>query len=221
MSPQAPVSAREVTAVILAGGAARRMGGRDKGLLDLAGRALIDWTLAALRPQVGAILISANRHLDHYGRFGYPVLADDLDGFQGPLAGIRRAFQALRTPWLLVLPCDAPLLPADLLARLSAALREAHAPLAIAHDGTRDQPAHALLSQRLAPSLEQALADGERSLAAWQSRHPIARADFSDLPQAFANLNTPAELAALEQSLVSKEAQRRRLDATARDAHPS
>lgn len=192
-----------ITGLILAGGQARRMGGQDKGLIPLAGRPLIAWVIAAVQPQVGRILISANRNQAAYASFGYTVIGDEavgeaLSGFQGPLAGIAAALSVAETPWLLTLPCDAPLPPADLAARLAAALARADRDLAVAWDGERGQPVHALLSRRLLPDLLGALAAGERRLEAWQARHHPAIADFSDCPQAFLNLNTPEDIQLLE-----------------------
>ena len=179
------------------------MGGQDKGLMHLAGRPLIGWVIAAVQPQVGPILISANRNQAAYAAFGHPVIGDNaigegLAGFQGPLAGIAAALSVAETPWLLTLPCDAPLPPADLAARLAAALARAGRELAVAWDGERGQPVHALLSRRLLPDLLDALAAGERRLEAWQAWHHPAIADFSDCPQAFLNLNTPEDIQRLE-----------------------
>ena len=235
-----------ITGLILAGGRARRMGGQDKGLIPLAGRPLIAWVIEALRPQVGSILISANRNQAAYAAFGYPVIGDeaggpDLTGFQGPLAGIAAAMTLAQTPWLLTLPCDTPLLPADLAARLAAALTAASctsapsapidspgaqsapaarvpvdsAPrgnanagspraasnLAVAWDGERLQPLHALLSSSLLPDLRHYLASGEHRLDAWQARHRPSIADFSECPRVFLNLNAPEEVQRLERSL--------------------
>ncbi len=229
---QSPLIEREhLTGLILAGGRARRMGGQDKGLIPLAGRPLIAWVIEALRPQVGSILISANRNQAAYAAFGYPVIGDegggpDLAGFQGPLAGIAAAMTLAQTPWLLSLPCDTPLLPTDLVARLAAAL--VHGPtggaegaggaggakgvdgakgvggdLAVAWDGERLQPLHALLSSSLLPDLRHYLAAGERRLDAWQARHHPAIADFSDCPRVFLNLNAVEEVRRLELSLPS------------------
>lgn len=198
----------QITGLILAGGRARRMGGQDKGLIPLAGRPLIAWVIAALQPQVGRILISANRNQAAYAAFGHPVIGDEavgeaLAGFQGPLAGIAAALSVAETPWLLTLPCDAPLPPVDLAARLAAALvhggsARATSDLAVAWDGARIQPVHALLSRSLLPDLLTFLAAGERRLETWQARHHPAIADFSDCPQAFLNLNAPEDIQRLE-----------------------
>ena len=96
------------------------MGGADKGLLDYQGRPLIEWALAALKPQVGECVISANRNLDRYAGYGLRVLTDTLPDYPGPLAGVLAALQAVAADWLVVVPCDTPHLPADLVPRLRA-----------------------------------------------------------------------------------------------------
>ena len=95
-----------LTGIVLAGGRARRLSGVDKGLVTVGGRPLIAWTLAALAPQVGAVLINANRHLERYAEFGYPVVADAIPDYQGPLAGFLAGMPAARTDWIPTLPCD-------------------------------------------------------------------------------------------------------------------
>jgi molybdenum cofactor guanylyltransferase len=180
-----------ITGVILAGGQARRMGGRDKGLLPFAGRPLVEWVIAALRPQVGTLLINANRNLERYAGYGLAVIADLEPGFQGPLAGIRSAMQAARTRWILTVPCDGPYPAPDLAQRLAASLHAADAELAVATDGLRMQPVHALLPVHLAASLHTYLAAGERQVERWYARHRVALADLSDRPECFLNINTP------------------------------
>ncbi len=140
-----------LTALILAGGAATRMGGRDKGLLDLAGFPLVEHVAARLTPAVAGVLISANRNLLEWRRYGWPVLNDAPPGGQGPLAGILAGLEACPTEWLLVVPCDAPALPRDLAARLTAA-SDRH-PLRIAQAGGNWQPVCALLHRSLARDL--------------------------------------------------------------------
>jgi molybdopterin-guanine dinucleotide biosynthesis protein A len=206
MSPhEAPAA---VTGVILAGGEARRMGGNDKGLVEVGGRPLIAWTLEAFRSQVDAILISANRNLDRYARFGNPVISDTLAGFQGPLAGMHTAMRAAATPLVATVPCDVPFLPPDLVARLRAALEAAGAEIAVAHNGERVQPVFALLRCTLADSLEQYLALGERKIDRWFARHTTATADFSDCPNTFLNVNSPGDAARVEARLRERHAAR-------------
>ncbi len=188
---------QEITGAVLAGGRASRMGGTDKGLVPLAGRPMVAHVLERLRPQVGTVLINANRNRDAYGQFGYPVVSDELADFQGPLAGIAATLARVETPWTLILPCDAPLLPRNFAARLYRAAAKLEADVAVAHDGTRLQPAHALLRTALLPDLLEFLAAGERRIAAWYRRHTLAQVDFADCPEAFLNVNTLAERDAL------------------------
>lgn len=194
----APARREEITGIILAGGQARRMGGSDKGLVRFRGQPLVKWVIAALVPQVGPLLINANRNRDDYARFGFPVIADDLDGFQGPLAGFSSAMAAARTPWIVTAPCDGPFLAPDLVERLRAALVREDAELAVATDGLRMQPVYALLPVALAPSLHRFLADGERKIDLWYARHRVALADLGDRPGGFANVNSEADVATLE-----------------------
>jgi molybdopterin-guanine dinucleotide biosynthesis protein A len=192
-----------ITAIILAGGRATRMGGTDKGLVELAGRPMIAHVLAALAPQVERVLINANRNQARYAEFGYPVIADLDDGFLGPLAGLAAGLQAAATPLVLTAPCDCPLLPADLAARLRAALAAADAEIAVPFDGERLQPVFALVRRELAGSLAAYLAGGDRKIDRWFAQHRLAQADFSDRPETFVNVNDPAERAALELRLAA------------------
>ncbi len=188
----------QMTAVILAGGMGRRMGGKDKGLVELQGRPLVAHVIEAVAPQVSHLLINANRNQPVYARFGPPVLSDELEGFQGPLAGILTAMKKAPTPLLLVVPCDAPRPPADLGARLQRAMADADAEIAVAHDGDRLQPVHALIATALADDLESYLGSGKRKIDHWYARHRMVVVDFSDQPEAFVNINTPDERNALE-----------------------
>ncbi len=187
-SPPPPIAA--ITGVILAGGQARRLGGLDKGLMPFAGRPLVEWVIAALAPQVGALLINANRNHERYANYGLPVVADLDHGFLGPLAGVRSAMQAARTEWIVTLPCDGPYPAPDLVLRLAQALRHQNGVLAVATNGQHMQPVHALIPVALAADLETFLGSGERKVALWYARHRIALADFSDRPDCFLNVNT-------------------------------
>jgi molybdenum cofactor guanylyltransferase len=192
---------RDITAVILAGGRARRMGGQDKGLIELNGRPLAEYALAALQGQVAALLINANRNQERYAQLGFPVVADHRGGFNGPLAGMASALAWMRTRYLVTAPCDCPALPHDLVPRLVAALAHTGAELAVAHDGTRLQPVFALLDRALLPSLEQFLDDGGHKIDQWYAQHRLAVADFSGQPEAFSNVNTPEDLALMARML--------------------
>ena len=198
-----------VTGLILAGGQARRMGGEDKGLVTLAGEAMVTRVLAALAPQVDALLVNANRNLDEYAAAGAPygarVVSDDLEGYQGPLAGIARGLDACATEWLACVPCDSPLLAGDLVARLVRAREEAGAEICVAFC-ERLQPVFALLPRVLLPSLQAYLAAGDRKIDRWYHRHRVAEADFSDRPEQFLNVNTPQERVELERQLTGSTA---------------
>lgn len=184
--------------VVLAGGQARRMGERDKGLIEFRRRPLVAYALDTLAGITGQICISANRHLPEYQRFGYPVIADGREGFDGPLAGILAAMQQSNADILLVLPCDSPLIKTRHLLRLLGSL-QADRDIAVAFDGERLHPVVMALKTSLRKSLADYLASGERKLQHWLVQHAVVQVDFSDQPQVFANINTPDELAWLEQ----------------------
>ena len=190
-----------ITGVILAGGMARRMGGQDKGLVPFSGRPLVDWVLEALSPQVAALVINANRNREIYAGYGYPVIADDIDGFQGPLAGFASTMAVVSTPWIVTLPCDGPFPAQNLVDRLCSALIGQNADLAVATDGERIQPVYALIPVALAPSLHRFLDSGERKIDRWYAEHRVALADFSDCPDAFANINSARDSERLEREV--------------------
>ncbi|HSP59029.1 MAG TPA: molybdenum cofactor guanylyltransferase MobA, partial [Halomonas sp.] len=185
--------------LILAGGQGRRMGGRDKGLETFAGQPLVLHVLERLEGQVAEVLINANRHLDAYRPLADRVIADAEEGFQGPLMGIYSGLRAATTPWLVVVPCDSPALPHDLVARLVYSIGEAD--IAVAFDGERLHPVVALIRTALADDLGEALSAGERKIDRWYARHAWCRMDVSDCPEAFANLNTEDEKRRLELAL--------------------
>lgn len=184
----------DTTAVILAGGRARRMGGQDKGLIRLGGRPIIEYIIAALEQQAKTLIINANRHRAEYAGYGFKVIADERAGFCGPLAGMAGAMNIIDTDYLATAPCDSPFIPPDLVARLSEALLREAADISVAHDGRRMQPVFCLLKRSLGPSLNDYLGAGGRKIDHWFARHKLARADFSDRPGAFANINTPADI---------------------------
>lgn len=178
------------------------MGGRDKGLLPLAGRPMAAHVLQRLSPQVGRVLISANRHRDDYAALGADVVSDALADFQGPLAGVSAALACAGAPLLLTAPCDAPLLPGDLAERLYRTLQaDTAAGAAAAHDGTRRHPVCALLRRERHADLEAYLASGGRKVGEWLNRIQCVDVDFSDCPSAFRNVNDADELAALAAEL--------------------
>jgi molybdenum cofactor guanylyltransferase len=190
----------EITAVILAGGRGQRMGGEDKGLIELNNKPLIQHVIDAIQPQVGAILINANRNQPRYQAFGYPVIADSLLNYQGPLAGFIAAMRSIGTEDMLTLPCDGPMVAHDLVARLHRARQSAGADIAVAHDGKRLQPVYALIPRRLTQSLQRYLEGGDRKIDLWYQQHRVAHADFSDIPRTFININTLQERDSLQGS---------------------
>ncbi|MBG7601549.1 MAG: molybdenum cofactor guanylyltransferase [Gammaproteobacteria bacterium] len=189
----------EITAVILAGGRGRRMGCKDKGLVELNGAPLIEHVLSAVSPQAGQLVINANRNLEEYQRYGFPVVSDTMADYQGPLAGFASTMAAAKTDYIVTIPCDSPLPPADLVQRLVDALQNEDAELAVAHDGKRLQPVFALIKVKLLPSLLQFLQRGDRKIDLWYAQHKMAKADFSDIPETFLNINTPGDQEKLQQ----------------------
>lgn len=184
-----------LTVAILAGGAATRLQGRDKGLEPLLGRPLVEWVLEAVATaQAARTLIVANRNHQAYSAFA-PVVADDLAGFRGPLAGVAAALAAAATPWLMTVPVDCPRPPADLAARLYTAAQENSADAAVAHDGARRQPLFAIYRRELASSAAAAAAQGW-GVQQWQTTIGARELDFADRRAQFRNLNTPEEFAA-------------------------
>jgi molybdenum cofactor guanylyltransferase len=192
---------RPLTAVILAGGSGSRMGGRDKGLMPLNGRPMIEYVIDAVRPQVDAVVISANRNPQHYRRYGYPVLADLSAEHAGPLAGVASALQACRGERLLSVPCDCPFIPSPLVGRLGRALDAQCSDVSVAGDGRRPQPVFAMLRVSLLPALLAYLDAGHRKAISFYSACAMSVVDCSDWPGAFININTPEELAVAEQTL--------------------
>ena len=211
----AAIRADQVCAVVLAGGEGRRMGGVDKGLQLLDGKPLARHALQRLQAQTlgppRTLAINANRNQALYASWDVPVWIDAVGGFAGPLAGFHTALQhcAATHDYLLTVPCDSPLFPLDLLARLAHALATSHAPIAMAsapdgpHDPTlRRQPVFCLLRTSLLPSLEQYLQEGGRKIDAWtqaQGQVEVAFNQPHDDGRAFFNANTLAELHALHQ----------------------
>jgi molybdopterin-guanine dinucleotide biosynthesis protein A len=192
-----------VTGLLLAGGRARRMGGTDKGLIGLAGQPLAAHAFARLAPQVGEVLINANRNHEAYAALGDAVVADTMAGYLGPLAGLLTGLESARRPWVVTAPCDSPFVPGDLVARLHGAVARDGAAIGVAHDGERRQPVFVLAPTSLAPDLRQWLAAGGRKVDEWFARHRVADADFRDRPEAFRNINTPDERAAVEAELIT------------------
>jgi molybdopterin-guanine dinucleotide biosynthesis protein A len=196
------IERQDITGLILAGGRGSRMGGVDKGLQNHHGVALALHALLRLGPQVGQVMINANRNLGAYESFGVPVWPDPVGEFAGPLAGFLAGLERCETPLLLTVPCDTPNFPADLAARLAAALEADNADLAYAttfEDG-REQlhPVFCLLKSALSESLVAFLHGAGRKIDTWFAQHRAVGVRFADA-SAFFNANTSAELAQLQQ----------------------
>jgi len=187
-------STNDITGLILAGGAGRRVGHRDKGLLQWQGKPLIEHVVARLAPQVGELLISCNRNPALYERFAARTIADHRSDFQGPLAGLEAAASSVRTDLLVVVCCDMPQLPADLVTRLAAPLLTGHAfapDIAYAHDGARAQYLCAGLRRECLASLTGFLDQGHRAVRDWYRTRNAIAVDFSDRAGCFQNVNRP------------------------------
>jgi molybdopterin-guanine dinucleotide biosynthesis protein A len=194
----------DITGLIMAGGRGSRMGGVDKGLQMLKGHTLVQHTMSRLAPQVGSLLINANRHLQEYGAFGLPVLPDTQPDFAGPLAGFMAGLKQCKTPWMLAVPCDSPLFPLDLAERLGQAVEEAGAdiaaPVTLEDGHARIQPVFCLLRSTLQPSLAKYMAEGGRKIEHWiqQHRHVLVQFHAPADSKAFFNANTLADLKTLD-----------------------
>ena len=183
----------QVTGGVLAGGRGLRMGGVDKGLVLHEGRELVAHVIQRLQPQVGRILVSANRNVDRYAKFGYPVFTDEQDGFVGPLAGIARLLGETDSPFLVTTPCDTPAFPSNLVQLLLERQQQTGAEAVIAHDGEQRQFLFALYRREVANSARSAIESGERAVWRWQEDLKLAEVQVGDAA-AFANLNTQSDL---------------------------
>ncbi|MGH1538563.1 MAG: molybdenum cofactor guanylyltransferase MobA [Gammaproteobacteria bacterium] len=191
-----------VTGMILAGGKSRRMGGVDKGLMNINGQAMIQYVLDALKPQVFEMLINANRNINAYEKFGCRIVSDQLENFQGPLAGIAASMANTTTKYICTCPCDGPLIAKDLVSRLFSAFdSDKKINIAVAHDGKRLQPVYALIDCELQSSLLAYLSSGERKIDRWYAQHHFKAVDFSDKQDCFININTPEDQQVISQQL--------------------
>lgn len=213
-----PASLRDsVTGLVLAGGRGSRMGGVDKGLQAFGGQALAAHALQRLRPQVGALMINANRNLDAYRQMGVPVWPDEWPEQPGPLAGMAVGLAHCATPWLVTVPCDTPGFPEDLVARLLRAAQEEGAELAMAATAgsggaLQPQPVFCLLGVNLRASLGAFLQGGQRKIDRWTARHRCATVVF-ERDEDFFNVNTMEELQRLGNGMDAKVSADRAQDA--------
>jgi len=188
------VERNQITGLILAGGEGSRLGGVDKGLQVFAGQTLAQLALLRLTPQVSRVMISANRNLEAYRQMGVPVWPDppQLQGYQGPLAGVLAGLQHCDTPYLVIVPCDCPHLASDLVQRLSASIGDAELVIARTSEGL--EPAFCLMRRGVQDSLAHYLQGGQRKIERWTAQLRRVEVSFDD-PAAFFNINTPQDLA--------------------------
>jgi len=204
------ISTQDITGLVLAGGRGSRMGGVDKGLQNFNGLPLALHAVLRLGMQVGEVMVNANRNLAAYESFGTPVWPDADSSYAGPLAGFLTGLERCETPYLLTVPCDTPLFPLDLAERLSQAMADHDAEIAMVsapeaddagHIAMRPQPVFCLMRTTLLESLTRFVGQGGRKIDRWTAQHRTVQVPF-DLPgdaaDAFANANTLAELQALE-----------------------
>ncbi len=194
---------KDITALILAGGRAQRMGGIDKGLIPFHGKPLIESAIAKLKIQTQTIIINANRNITKYAGYGYPVIMDETPDFSGPLAGFSVGLKSCKTPYLLTSPCDSPLLPSNLAELLSAEMERGDFELVYASSKETDgkvwaQPVFCLMRSNLQDSLNQFLQKGDLKIDRWFKELRSSTVIFDD-PLFFANVNTPEELKSLEE----------------------
>ena len=206
------IPTQDITGLILAGGRGTRMGGVDKGLQNFNGIPMALHTMMRLQTQVGHIIINANRNLAAYESFGASVWPDVLDDYAGPLAGFLTGLERCETPYLVTVPCDTPMFPQDLVARLAQALEQNQAEIAMAaapeidkhgQITVRTQPVFCLLRMELLESLVAFTQGGGRKIDAWTAQHKTVVVPFDrpgDNRSAFSNANTLAELQQLESS---------------------
>ena len=195
------IARHDITGLVLAGGRGSRMGGVDKGLQHHNGVPLALHALRRLQPQVGSVMINANRNLDAYGSMGVPVWPDALPDYPGPLAGFLSGLAHCATPYLVTVPCDTPGFPLDLVERLAAALEAQDAEIAMAatveHGERQVQPVFCLIKASLTESLMRFTQSGQRKIDRWTAQHRCVEVLFDDA-DAFFNANTPDELQQLQ-----------------------
>ncbi len=192
------ISKKNITAIILAGGKGSRLAGQDKGLVLYKGKTLIHQVIERISPQVDHIVINANRNKTRYARYGYPIISDEMNDFQGPLAGFASAMKKVTTDYIITLPCDGPSVALDLVSKMLATLNttNTYTPkhIVVAHDGERIQPMHALIPITLIDSLETFLQKGDRKISLWYAQQDVLLVDFSEQADSFFNINKKEQL---------------------------
>jgi molybdenum cofactor guanylyltransferase len=200
----------EVTGLILAGGLGRRMSadgqGTNKALIQFNNRPMLSSVLDRLLPQVGDLIVNANAQSERIKALCPEhtlIVADEVGGFAGPLAGLHSAMQVCKTEWLLMVPCDSPLLPLNLAEILTNTVFESSCQVGVAKTFEQTHPVFMLASVKLLPSLSSFLAAGDRKIDLWYKSQSYVEVMFQD-EAAFANINTLVELNQLQLSLQPK-----------------
>lgn len=187
-----------ITGLILAGGRGTRMGTVDKGLQPFRGKPMVEHVIERLAPQVDELLINANQNLDTYAAFGHRVIADEIAGFAGPLAGFERGLTHATHSLVVTAPCDSPFLPLDLVDRLATHLARHGAEIAVAKAGQQAHPVFCLMQRHVLTSLRAFLSGGQRKIDRWYATHRLVEVAFDDQEDGFRNINTLEEKTALE-----------------------
>ncbi|WP_051560528.1 molybdenum cofactor guanylyltransferase MobA [Marinobacterium jannaschii] len=194
----------KLDAVILAGGQGQRMGGCDKGLVELGEQKMVQWTLDTVRPVVSQLIISCNRNQQLYHSMADQVVSDQLSGFPGPLAGIQSALNVASGSHLLVLPCDTPWVGKELIHSLAQAAKAHPESIIVAELNGRMEPLHAIIPRTCAASLESFLQSGQRAVRFWYQQFPMQSVAVAHAAE-LANINDREQLAEAEQNLRQRQ----------------
>ncbi len=194
-----------VSGLILAGGQGRRMQGKDKGWVQLGDKPLIEWVIDRLNPQVDNLIINANRSIESYQQLNYPIIQDELSGYQGPLAGILAGLEHCQTELMVCVPCDTPFFPENLVAKMLEKHIATHANIVSVSDGERSHPVFAMIKTELRSSLNQFLQAGQRKIDRWYQQHNYQFVDYLRGEHFFENINTVEQLKAAELRIVKNE----------------
>jgi molybdopterin-guanine dinucleotide biosynthesis protein A len=209
MSDNPEPNPEEIIGVLLAGGQSRRMGGGDKCLLELAGKPLLAHVIERLKPQTSTLVLNANGDLERFSKFELPTIADPIEGFAGPLAGVLAGFtwaqeHAPDTRWIVTAATDTPFFPENLVEKLLDATRGQYPAIALAKSGERMHPVFGLWPTSLMEDLHAALAGGTRKVLHWTDRHTTVTATFPEMQiggqsiDPFFNANKPDDMAHAE-----------------------
>ena len=190
-----------ISVLILAGGRGSRMGGRDKGLVELNNRPFVEHALKIVGPYSDDIIISCNRNQEQYRNFSEVLVADKESDFPGPLAGIQAGLKRAKQDAMLVLPCDTPMIPADLPLRLYQAFDKHPDAISLVNDGERLQPLHAIIPTRYLDSLNEFLKGDRRGVIHWYKQHPVEEVIYQGQAEFFTNINRLEELEAINEQL--------------------